>query len=162
MNHPHRPYPPQPAWGQQPTQQVWGAPPPPPPPKKLSPGIIALIVAGVIAFVAVIVTLPDASDEKPSRAGTSSAAPAQRDASDVTPTETAGLDQHTLTELSVDLAWNGYTEERKDLTCAGVETYGADWTADQMREGSEEYSGDHVALDWDYAAQLVETKCAAR
>lgn len=144
----------QPAWGQ-PQQPVWGAPPPQPPrdTRKASAIIIAILAVLVVAIV-----LASGSDDSSSKASPAAPTSAKPKASATTPRTPAagqpsGIDKRQLTELSVGLVWDGYSESRRDIMCAGLEAYGKDWFAKQMESDS---------IDPDYAAELVAGKCELR
>ncbi|MEV0981891.1 hypothetical protein [Streptomyces sp. NPDC049915] len=64
-----------------------------------------------------------------------------------------GISKRRLTEITVDLVWDKYTEEKREALCLGVEAYGAQWLADQLKSEN---------LDHDYAGQLMQRKCESR
>lgn len=150
----HQPYQQQPAWGAPPP-----APQPPKKPNKIAGygclGIAALlIIAGAIGIAA------DSSDDTASPSDTAANGtpnaqdtPAKTDTEPTATGETPGLDKRKITELSVGLVWDGYTETQKNALCFGVDAYGEDWLADQLNSDS---------LDHDYAADLVAAKCEIR
>jgi len=151
-----------------PQQPGWAVPQPPRPPKKTHPAAIAGIgCLGIIAMVTIGTVLTsltgsDSSDKTGSGAATKSSAPKAKDTpakADDKPSasaqngKTPGLDKRQITELTVNLVWDGYTDTQKDTLCLGVEAYGEDWLADQLNSDS---------LDHDYAAELVSDKCETR
>ncbi|MEY2247969.1 hypothetical protein AB8A21_34400 [Streptomyces sp. BF23-18] len=163
MSHPQQ-SPSEPQWSQDP-QPGFGAPPPmpPAPQKKGGSKVAGFGCLGAVALLIIAVAIGSNSDkeqDKASKHTSSSDTGAHVDskpADDATPS----LSQRTLTELSVGVAWEGFSESRKSVMCSGVDLYGKDWAAEQMEAGSRANS-DSADLDWDYAAEIVEDKCAAR
>lgn len=110
---------------------------------------VVLAAAAVFALSACSST-PPAAKPAPSPA----ASPAPRPAAAVPPT----VDTRKLTEVAVEMTWAGSTEQAKDDMCAGVDMFGTDWAAKQLRDGG----GTDSELDWDLAAELIADKCALR
>jgi hypothetical protein len=71
-----------------------------------------------------------------------------------TPETTFGDD---FTKLVVDVVWEDMTQEDQDAMCLGIEVFGVEWAADEMRD-----SGEDQDIDWDLAAEVIEDKCAER
>jgi hypothetical protein len=135
----------------------WPYAPQPTPPSNKVGKIIGIGCAGVLALVLfggcmAAITSDSADGEK------TSSSDSARPSATISDTATAGLDSGTVTELSIGIAWEQYSESDKDLMCSGIDAFGTDWAAREMRKGGSTDSG----IDWDYAAQLVEEKCTAR
>ncbi|WP_108990433.1 hypothetical protein [Streptomyces coelicoflavus] len=111
------------------------------------------------ALIALGVALDDGDDESDAKA-TTSATPSTPAPSSKKPApspsesdEGPGISKRRMTELSVGLVWDKYSDAQKDVLCTGVEAYGPEWLADQLQSDN---------LDHEYAGQLVEEKCANR
>ncbi|MFJ8677271.1 hypothetical protein [Streptomyces sp. NPDC093589] len=68
---------------------------------------------------------------------------------------TPSLDRRELTRMSINYTWDNATPTDQRSMCNGIEMFGLDWSAEQLAKG-----GDSELLDWDYAAKLIEGKCA--
>ena len=66
-----------------------------------------------------------------------------------------------ITDAAMELTWEQAPEEQRDTLCQGIDMFGTDWAARQLQSGGDTVSGDDV-IDWDRAAQILETKCAER
>ncbi|MFD8777558.1 hypothetical protein [Streptomyces sp. NPDC059916] len=62
-----------------------------------------------------------------------------------------------MTQAIVDLTWDSSSETEKQNMCDGIDLFGTEWAADQLREG-----GGDSGLDWDRAAEIIEGKCQQR
>jgi hypothetical protein len=62
-----------------------------------------------------------------------------------------------MTQAVVDLTWDNTSEVDKQSMCDGIDLFGTEWAADQLRDGA----GDD-SLDWDRAAVIIEGKCSDR
>ncbi|MFF1358795.1 hypothetical protein [Streptomyces sp. NPDC058297] len=62
-----------------------------------------------------------------------------------------------MTQAIVDLTWDGASETDRQNMCDGIDLFGTEWAADQLREG-----GGDSGLDWDRAAEIIEGKCQER
>lgn len=66
-------------------------------------------------------------------------------------------DTNDMTQIIVDITWDETSEADRNSMCDGIDLFGPEWAADEMEDGA----GDE-SVDWDRAAELVETKCAQR
>ena len=66
-----------------------------------------------------------------------------------------------ITDAAMELTWEQAPEEQRDTLCQGIDMFGTDWAARQLQSGGDTVSGDDV-IDWDRAAQILETKCDQR
>jgi len=142
---------------------VYGPPlyPPPPPPRERDtpprglaggrggqvggPGVAALMdddddTGTKREIVSITSSTPDTETEDPT--------------DEPTPETTFGDD---FTKLVVDVVWEDMTQEDQDAMCLGIEVFGVEWAADEMRD-----SGEDQDIDWDLAAEVIEDKCAER
>lgn len=62
-----------------------------------------------------------------------------------------------MTQAVVDLTWDQTSEADKNSMCSGIDLFGTEWAADQLRDG-----GGDDSLDWDRAAVIIEGKCQQR
>lgn len=120
--------------------------------RALRRGFTGLLLATVAALA-----LTACSSDQPAVKPTPSAAPAPT--VNVEPAESAsdGVDRRKVTEIAVEMTWADATEQSKRDMCAGIDLFGTDWAADQLRDG-----GGDSDLDWDYAAVLIGIECDAR
>ncbi|MBQ0974548.1 hypothetical protein KBZ00_25970 [Streptomyces sp. RK31] len=102
----------------------------------------------LVVLIIIIGSLADNDGDDPADAK-ASPTPATSKSSPATP----GLDKRQITEVTVDMVWDSYSETRRNLLCAGIEVNGPDWFADQMQSDN---------IDPDYAAELVSEKCESR
>lgn len=112
---------------------------------------VVLAITAVTALTACSSTDPTA---KPTPSPAASPTPKPAPATDELP---AGVDQQELTKVAVDMTWAGSTEQAKTDMCNGVDMFGVDWAAAQLRKG-----GTDSELDWDYAAELIKAECDTR
>jgi hypothetical protein len=136
--------PPQPDWTQHPQ-----------PPRKRGGKVAAMGCLGSLAFLILIVIVAaavDGSDKPESKQGSHTSAPAHK-AGAPSPKETGGLSKREITKLSVDVVWNNYTAAQRDAACLGIDTYGKDWYAKQLKSKN---------IDPDYAADRLADHCASR
>ncbi|MFG2425410.1 hypothetical protein ACGFWD_41275 [Streptomyces sp. NPDC048448] len=110
---------------------------------------------GVLAFIILIVIIgstSDSDDKQDSKNESRANAPAR--ATEHTKAKASpGIDKHTITKMAVNLTWQNYSEQRRDAACLGIDLYGKDWYAEQLKSDS---------IEPDYAAELLADKCAAR
>jgi hypothetical protein len=125
-----------------------------------------ILVFGCLPVLALVVLLiivgsaldngDDKSDTKAEATPSFSAPAAPPSEPEPSPSESddgPGISKRRMTELSVGLTWDNYSEAQKDALCSGVEAYGPEWVADQLKSDN---------LDHEYAGQLIEEKCQAR
>lgn len=68
------------------------------------------------------------------------------------------LGQDDITEVAVRMTWDGTSEADRDAMCAGLDMFGHQWAVDQLRNGG----GTDADLNWNYAAELIQTECDQR
>ncbi|MEU3161984.1 hypothetical protein ACPCAJ_21105 [Streptomyces griseoincarnatus] len=108
------------------------------------------------AFVllGVIIALGNAVDDDSASGGKPAANENSPTASPTAPAKASpGLDNRQITELTVDMVWDSYSETRRDLFCLSLDVEGPDAYADQLKSDN---------IDPDYAAELMTEKCESR
>ncbi|MFB6776524.1 hypothetical protein ACFCX0_03625 [Streptomyces sp. NPDC056352] len=114
-----------------------------------------LIVIAAAAFGLTACGTP-ATKPAPAVTVTETATPEAKPA--VEDTESADASQREITEIAIQMTWDGTSEADRDAMCGGIDLLGTGWAADQLRAGG----GNDSTLDWDYAADLVADKCTTR
>jgi hypothetical protein len=138
---------------------LYPPPPPPPPPKRNTPLIVIACVLGGVFWATVFASVMDDDDTETKRETVSITAPAT-DVETEDPTEDPTSDAalgDDFTRIIVDTVWEDMTQEDQDSMCLGIEVFGVEWAADEMRG-----SGDDPDIDWDLAAEIIEEKCDER
>lgn len=67
-------------------------------------------------------------------------------------------EQRNITELAVRMTWDATPDTQREVMCSGIDMFGHDWAVENLRDGA----GTDTELDWDYAAELIQTECDKR
>jgi hypothetical protein len=150
----------QPHWQQQPYNPYMQPPMPPQPPKRKVRKAIGM-GCGMPMLLAFAIGVTAAVSNDYDTSTTTPATPSSTRPAATKDTPPPAIDRRTLTRLSIGVVWDDMTEAKKDSMCLGVEAFGTDWAAEQMRRGA--HDNDNAStMDWEYAAEIVANKCDAR